>query len=76
MNQLPLTALVAIAVATGFTWLVMLLIARFGGKQQNGGLLRDAMTSFMGLIVLAMGVQFALSGFHAFGDHAAVTGTG
>jgi multiple antibiotic resistance protein len=74
--QLPFTALVAIAVATGFTWLVMLLIARFGGKQQGGGLLRDTMTRFMGLIVLAMGVQFALSGFHAFGRHAAVTGAG
>jgi multiple antibiotic resistance protein len=68
--KLPITALVAIAVATACTWLVMLLVARFGGKQGGGGFLRDTLTRFMGLIVLSMGIQFALTGFHAFGTGA------
>ena len=65
--KLPVTALVAIAVATACTWLMMLLVARFASEQDGGGgFLRDTMTRFMGLIVLSMGVQFALTGFHAF----------
>ena len=62
----PLTSLVAIAVATGITWLAMLLVAHFGGKQESGGFLRDTLTRFMGLIVLSMGVQFALTGYRSF----------
>jgi multiple antibiotic resistance protein len=64
--KLPTTALVAIAVATAVTWLVMLLAARLGGDQARGGFLRDTTSRLMGLIVLSMGVQFALTGFHAF----------
>jgi multiple antibiotic resistance protein len=64
--SLPITALVAIAVATLSTWLVMLLVAGLAGKRKGGGFLRDTMTRLMGLIVLSMGVQFALTGFHAF----------
>jgi multiple antibiotic resistance protein len=64
-QELPLTALLAIAVATVVTWLVMLLLARLSGSNQ-GGLLRDTVTRFMGLIVLAMGVQFALGGIESF----------
>jgi multiple antibiotic resistance protein len=63
---LPLTSLVAIAVATGITWLAMLLVAHFGRKRESGGFLRDTLTRFMGLIVLSMGVQFALTGYRAF----------
>ena len=62
----PLTSLIAIAVATGITWLAMLLVAHFGGKQESGGFLRDTLTRFMGLIVLSMGVQFALTGYRSF----------
>jgi multiple antibiotic resistance protein len=71
---LPVTALVAIAVATVLTWVVMLLVARFAGKQDGGGFLRDTLTRFMGLLVLSMGVQFALTGYHAFAK--GVTGGG
>jgi multiple antibiotic resistance protein len=63
--QLPVTALVAIAVATAVMWTVMVLAAR-GGKRAAGGILRDTATQFMGLIVVAMGVQFALTGVRAF----------
>jgi len=64
--KLPGTALVAIAVATVSMWLVMVLVARLAGKQDGGGFIRDTLTRLMGLIVLSMGVQFALTGYHAF----------
>jgi multiple antibiotic resistance protein len=64
---LPVTALVAVVAATVIMWVVMLLIARGGSRARGaGGLLNDMATRFMGLIVIAMGVQFALTGFHNF----------
>ena len=64
---LPLTALVAVVVATVVMWVIMVLIAYDGSHARGaGGLLHDTVTRFMGLIVLAMGVQFALTGFHKF----------
>lgn len=64
--KLPVTALVAIAVATVSTLLIMLLFARLSSKKDGGGFIHDTMTRLMGLIVLSMGVQFALTGYHAF----------
>ena len=64
--KLPVTALLAIAVAMVSMWLVMLLFVRMAGKKDGGGFIRDTMTRLMGLIVLSMGVQFALTGYHAF----------
>jgi multiple antibiotic resistance protein len=46
-------------------WIVMVLMAR-GGTHAPGGFLRDTATRFMGLIVVAMGVQFALTGVRSF----------
>jgi multiple antibiotic resistance protein len=63
--ELPVTALVAIVVAVLATWIVLVLVAR-GGSRPQGGLLRDTATRFMGLIVVAMGVQFALTGIRDF----------
>lgn len=64
---LPVTALVAVVVATVVTWVVMVLVARGGARSSGeGGLLNDMAPRFMGLIVIAMGVQFALTGFHNF----------
>ena len=37
-----------------------------GGMVGGGGLARDTVTRFLGLIVVAMGVQFALSGIRSF----------
>jgi multiple antibiotic resistance protein len=62
--QLPVTVLVAVAVGAFGMWVVMVLLSR--GARPRGGLLHDTGTQFMGLIVLAMGVQFALTGFHDF----------
>jgi len=63
--ELPIAALVAVAVATAVLWIVMVLMAR-GGTRAPGGFLRDTATQFMGLIVVAMGVQFALTGVRSF----------
>jgi multiple antibiotic resistance protein len=63
--HLPVTALVAVAVATAVMWIVMVLMAR-GGTHAPGGFLRDTATRFMGLIIVAMGVQFALTGVRSF----------
>jgi multiple antibiotic resistance protein len=63
--ELPVTALVAVVVATAAMWIVMVFMAR-GGTRAPGGLLRDTGTRFMGLIVVAMGVQFALTGVRSF----------
>jgi multiple antibiotic resistance protein len=62
---LPVKALVAVAVATVVMWIVILLMAR-GGTRASGGLWRETATRFMGLIVVAMGVQFALTGIRSF----------
>ena len=64
--HLPVTALVAVAVAMGVMWIVMVLMAREGGTRARGGLLGDTATQFMGLIVVAVGVQFAMTGVHDF----------
>jgi multiple antibiotic resistance protein len=63
---IPLTSLVAVGVAITFTWMILLLTIRFAGRMHGGGPIHDITTRFMGLIVLAMGVQFALTGVRAF----------
>ena len=62
---LPTTALVGVTAAVGVAWILMVAATRFGGKMQSGGLFHDVATRFMGLLVLAMGVQFALVGCRA-----------
>ena len=64
-TEIPVTALVAIAVALSITWLIMVVSARASGDK-TPGLVHDVTTRFMGLIVLAMGVQFALTGLNDF----------
>ncbi|MGB5830496.1 MAG: hypothetical protein WBG92_00695, partial [Thiohalocapsa sp.] len=49
-----ITALVAVAVVTVATWLVMPLFGRLAGKQ-IAGFIRDMVTSLLGLVVLSMG---------------------
>jgi multiple antibiotic resistance protein len=62
---LPVTALVAVAVATVVMWIMMLLVSR-EATHEGGGFLHDTATRFMGLIVIAMGTQFALTGLRNF----------
>ena len=62
---LPVTVLVSVAVALVITWLLMLVATRATGQQKHGPM-HDVSTRFMGLIVLAMGMQFSLTGLKAF----------
>ena len=64
-EKVPITALVAVVVALAVTWLLMIVAAGSAGKKKQG-LMHDVTSRFMGLIVLAMGVQFALAGLKAF----------
>jgi multiple antibiotic resistance protein len=60
--DIPVTALVAVALATLVTWAVMVVLAGRNGEAAGGGFVRATVQSFMGLIVMAMGVQFAAEG--------------
>jgi multiple antibiotic resistance protein len=62
---LPVTALVAVAVVTVVMWIMMVLVGR-DGTHAGDGFLRDTATRFMGLIVIAMGTQLALTGLRDF----------
>jgi len=64
-EEIPFTALVAVVVAMAITWLLMIVAAGSAGQKKQG-LMHDVTSRFMGLIVLAMGVQFALAGLKAF----------
>lgn len=72
---LPATALMAVAAATAVMWLVLVVTIQFGSCRGNSAdavgnkqaaFVRDTITRFMGLIVIAMGVQFVLTGLQSF----------
>ncbi len=63
--EVPLTAIVAVCAAVFVTWPLMVAAARAGGHERRG-FVQDTMTRFMGLIIVAMGVQFVLTGVRAF----------
>ncbi|MGB5629746.1 MAG: MarC family protein [Woeseiaceae bacterium] len=64
-SAIPVTALVAIGAAMAVTWLILVVSARTAGGKKPGPM-HDLTPRFMGLIVLAMGVQFLLAGVKAF----------
>lgn len=68
-NAFPVTALVAVVVAAIGMWLWILLAISMGSHTKGGGLVRSTATQFMGLIVIAMGVQFVLTGIREFFAH-------
>jgi multiple antibiotic resistance protein len=64
---LPVTALIAVMVVCLITLLMLVASVRVeGGDVKPESLGRDMMSRFMGLIVLAMGVQFTLAGLKGF----------
>jgi multiple antibiotic resistance protein len=67
-DGVPLTALVGIGVVLAVTWALLLLVAR--GSKAAGttapSLAHDMVSRYMGLIVIAMGIQYALTGYKAF----------
>ncbi|WFB37352.1 MarC family protein [Kiritimatiellota bacterium B12222] len=74
--ELPVSTLVAVGIAVASTWLILLMVAQFSGESNGGGFLKDTLSRFMGLIVLAMGVQFALTGLRAFMSASSLPGAG
>ena len=62
----PVTALTGIAVVLAVTWLLLLAASARGGDAKPPGLARDMVSRYMGLIIIAMGIQFALKGFKGF----------
>jgi len=72
---IPVTALVAVAIGTAIMWLALVFTIRLNSHGKHGGsttFVRDTVTRFMGLIVIAMGVQFVLTGILSFfGGHGA-----
>jgi len=62
----PVTALVAVVVATAVMWLVLVFTILLGTRATSSGFVHDTATRFMGLVVIAMGVQFALTGIRSF----------
>lgn len=65
-TKLPITALTAIAVVIAVTWLLLIASAMRGGTGKPPSVARDMTSRYMGLIIIAMGIQFALTGFKAF----------
>ena len=55
----------AVVVAIMVTWLVVIIVVRSAGQKKQG-IMHDVTTRFMGLIVLAMGLQFTLTGLKTF----------
>jgi len=60
----PLTALTAVVVVVLITWAVMVAMVTISLGTPSQG--QQFATRFMGLIVIAMGLQFALEGYKAF----------
>ena len=61
---IPVTVLVGAAGAVFLTWLIMLLVV-VGESRINKGV-QQVFTRFMGLILIAMGLQFVLTGLKDF----------
>ncbi|MEO9778812.1 MAG: MarC family protein [Sedimentitalea sp.] len=67
-DGVPLTALVGIGVVLTATWLFLLIVARGSkaGDQKPPSMAHDMVSRYMGLIVIAMGIQYVMTGYKAF----------
>ena len=63
-TDLPITAIVAVAIAVAVSWVVLLMSRRLGeGKK---GLVKQLLPKLLVFLVLSMGLQFGLSGLKSF----------
>lgn len=62
----PVSSLVAIAVVTVVLLCVLLAVSYLPRRASKSGLGRQMITSYLGVIVIAMGVQFAFTGIKQF----------
>jgi len=66
-HGIPVTAIVGIALVLAVTWAMLVATAwRSKPDSQRPSLAREMMSRYMGLIIIAMGIQFALTGYKAF----------
>jgi multiple antibiotic resistance protein len=67
-TDIPLTALVGVGVVLTFTLILLLLVSRKtrDPDAKPPTLARNMLSRYMGLIVIAMGFQYALTGYKAF----------
>lgn len=64
-TDLPVSALIAVVVAVLVTWIVIIALAEMSGST-HPSFWHGLLTKYMGLIVIAMGVQIALTGWKNF----------
>ena len=65
-GAVPYVALTSIGLAMAALMITLLAAARATNRRKKAGMTRQIVTSYMGLIVIAMGMQFALSGWKQF----------
>lgn len=63
---LPLTAIVGVLVTLVILAVALLMATRVVGILRKVALAKEMITSYMGVIVIAMGVQFAMNGIKGF----------
>ena len=63
-SGLPLTAVVSVVAAMTVTWIVMVAMVSASSRVHTGK--QKIVSAFMGLILVAMGLQFALDGYKTF----------
>lgn len=65
-GAIPATSLAAVAATVAITWLGLLLTSRKSDDEKSPGLASQIGSRLMGIIVLAMGFEFALTGIEEF----------
>ena len=65
---LPVTAIVGVLVTLVILAVALLMATRVLGILRKVALVKEMITSYMGVIVIAMGVQFAMNGIKGFFD--------
>ena len=63
---LPITAIIGVAATLVVLALLLFISIRFSKGQRKPTMAKKMITSYMGVIVIAMGVQFSLAGIKAF----------
>ena len=63
---LPFTAIIGVLVTLVILTVVLFISVRISSSQRKVGLVKKMITSYMGVIVIAMGVQFMFTGIRGF----------
>ena len=66
ISVVPVSVFIAIAVVSAILLLLLLITSYFPVNIRKPGIIHQIGTSYLGVIVIAMGVQFAFTGFKNF----------